>query len=201
MEDMTPEHVLQYWFGTETDDGVVAQQQASLWWKKSATTDNEIRSRFEPLVNKAGAGALDAWRTSASGRLALIILMDQFPRNIYRYTPRAFQFDRIALQICQEGLAAGDDQQLRPVERVFFYMPLEHSENIEHQNLSVKLFENLCRDIHPEAKEAFAGFFDYAVRHREVIERFGRFPHRNKILGRHSTAGEVRFLSQLNSSF
>lgn len=201
MEDITPEHLLQYWFGTEADDGVVAQQQASFWWKKCATTDNEIRARFEPLVSKAAAGELDAWRTSASGRLALIILMDQFPRSIYRNTPKAFQFDRIALQICQEGLANGDDQQLRPVQRVFFYMPLEHSENIEHQNLSVKLFEKLSRDIHPEVKEAFSGFFDYAVRHRDVIERFGRFPHRNKILGRQSTDGEALFLSQPNSSF
>ena len=125
----------------------------------------------------------------------------QLPRNIHRNTPRAFAFDPIARVHCRDGIALGFDTRLRPIERVFHYLPLEHSELLADQNDSVRLFSDLVRDASGETKELFAGYLRFAERHREIIERFGRFPHRNRILGRDSTAEEIAFLQTPGSSF
>lgn len=196
-----PAMVLDYWFGDEPDDGRAASQQASLWWSKNADTDADIGARFERLALAAERGDLVEWTSSASGRLALIITLDQFPRNIYRDTPDAFRFDALARQHCLDGLATGQDRALRPIERVFWYMPLEHSEDLAHQERCVALFQELAAEVDVSVKPTFDYFLDFAVRHRDIIQKFGRFPHRNAILGRPSTSDELAFLEQPGSSF
>ncbi len=193
--------ILNFWFGDSDDDAVVAKQQQQLWWSKNTETDTAIRRRFEPEVIAAGAGELDHWRSSTSGWLALIILCDQFPRNMYRDSAQAFSFDPKARALCLEGLAQGMDQPLRPIQRVFCYLPLEHSEDLEHQQQSVTLFTQLAAHAADGERETFDGFLDFALRHHAIIERFGRFPHRNAILGRESSAEEIAFLKEPGSSF
>ncbi len=197
----TPQTVLEYWFGTNSDDAVVAREQASLWWSHDPQVDAEIRARFQPLVEQAAAGALDGWAGSPEGRLALILVTDQFPRNIFRGAPQAFAYDEIALRLSLDGLAGGEDRQLRPIHRVFLYLPLEHSEDLEHQVRCVALFRQLASDVPETHTKVFEGFLDYAEQHHAIIERFGRFPHRNAILGRESTPAEIEFLQQPGSSF
>jgi len=195
------ETILGFWFGSDPDDAKTAKERSSLWWSKNPKTDDEIRNRFESLVLVAESGDLDEWRSSTDGRLALILLTDQFPRNIYRGTPAAFRFDRIARNLSLEGLPLGVDKDLRPIQRVFFYMPLEHSENPEDQERSVRLFRDLAGEVSVDLKPMFEGYVDYALRHQVIINRFGRFPHRNSIVGRQSTPEEIKFLEQPDSSF
>jgi uncharacterized protein (DUF924 family) len=193
--------ILHFWFGDDSDDVVVAGKQQALWWSKNPHTDTLIRTRFEPLVLAAEAGELDGWRATPEGLLALILLVDQFPRNIYRDTPDAFSFDPLARKLCLEALDTGADQQLRPIQRIFAYLPLEHSENLAHQQRCVELTTALALQV-PEAwRTSFESFAGFAEKHRVIIERFGRFPHRNAILGRPSTDEELQFLQQPGSSF
>ncbi|MCP9758483.1 DUF924 domain-containing protein [Aquitalea sp. S1-19] len=197
----TQDSLLAFWFGESDDDAQTAATQAALWWGKNPDTDAAIRQRFAPLLPAARKGELNHWCASPKGTLALILLTDQIPRNSYRGTANAFAFDDIALALCRQGLAAGQDRALRPVERVFFYLPLEHAEDPAHQAHSVQLFRELA-DAMPTAQQAvFESFADYALRHQAVITRFGRFPHRNAILGRTSSAEETAFLAQPGSSF
>jgi uncharacterized protein (DUF924 family) len=198
---VTIESILDFWFGGDPDDGVVAKEKAVLWWSKNTPIDEEIRTHFEPWVLKAGAGELADWQTTPSGRLALILLTDQFPRNIYRDSPQAFAFDDKALVWSLGGIKLDFDLKLRPIERVFFYLPLEHAESLRRQEQSVKLFRELADGVGADLKTTFEGYLDYAVRHRDIIARFGRFPHRNQILGRESTPEELAFLNQPGSSF
>ncbi len=197
----TPASVLAFWFGSEISDGTVAQAQSALWWQKNPATDDAIRARFAGWTAQAASGALDAWRATPQGLLALIVLTDQFPRNMYRGTPQSFAFDALALGLCREGLARGADRQLRPIERVFFYLPLEHSEVLADQQQAVQNMGALAAAVPADQRAPFEGFADYARRHQAVIARFGRFPHRNAILGRSSTPQEREFLQQPGSSF
>jgi uncharacterized protein (DUF924 family) len=201
LSGMTPATVLEFWFGNARDDTVTAQTQQKLWWSKNATVDAGIRNRFGDLVETAASGKLDHWAQDAHGRLALILLCDQFPRNMYRDTPRAFSYDSLARKLALDGIAAGTDRELRAIERVFFYLPLEHSESVELQERCVALFTALAAGVPEADAKTFKGYVDYAVRHRDVIHRFGRFPHRNHILGRASTPEETAFLKQPGSSF
>lgn len=195
------DEVLHYWFGRAPDDLAVAREKSSLWWSKNAATDATVRRRFEPLVGAAKSGNLDPWRACPRGSLALILLTDQFPRNIYRGTPAAFACDRLARGLCTEGLAQGQDQRLRPIHRLFFYLPLEHAEDLADQNRSVALFRALADQAPAPAKALFDEYLGYALGHRAIIERFGRFPHRNRIVSRQSSAEETAFLQQPNSSY
>lgn len=197
----TADTIRTFWFGAQTDDAIVANEQAALWWRKDTNTDEQICRRFGALTASASRGDLDAWLSAAEGRLALILLTDQFPRNMYRNTPKAFAFDPLAVAWCKDGLRENMHDALRPIERVFFYLPLEHSESREDQELSVGLFTELLEKVKPEAQPAFEGFLDFAVRHRDIIARFGRFPHRNQILGRESSTEEIDFLREKGSSF
>lgn len=193
--------VRRFWFGDERADAAVAADRAALWWEKNADVDGRMRQRFQSLVEAVGAGAHRDWADSAGGLLALILLTDQFPRNIFRGTPRSFAFDARALEFARAAIAHGFDRQLRRIERVFCYMPFEHSENLADQDRAVELFGGL-RDEAPAADAAlFADYLDFAERHRAIVRRFGRFPHRNGILGRDSTAEEIEFLRQPGSSF
>ncbi|HTD04234.1 DUF924 family protein [Undibacterium sp.] len=200
----TIDSILAFWFGTDTDDAATAQAQGKLWWQKQPETDALIRQRFAGYTHQAANGALQDWAATPSGMLALILLTDQFPRNMYRDTPQAFAFDGLARACCKQGLAAGLDLPLRPIQRVFFYLPLEHSESLPDQQQSVRLFEKLAEanaGSRRPAGQTFAGYVDFAKRHHEIVRRFGRFPHRNRILGRASTAEETAFLQEKGSSF
>lgn len=198
---MSSDEILEFWFGTAEDDLSADREKSSIWWSKNANTDAAIRVRFEPSIIAAASGKLENWRASTEGRLALILLTDQFPRNVYRGTPAAFRCDGIARQLCLDGLASRMDKELRLIQRVFFYMPLEHSEELEHQVLSVQLFRELSGEAPAHAKALFEKHASYAVGHHTIIERFGRFPHRNELLGRHSSREEIEFLHQPNSSY
>ena len=189
--------ILDYWFGDDPDDLNVIKARGSLWFGKDEQVDRYIRQQFAPLLDA------DYDRSSMTVRqtLAQVILFDQFTRNIFRGQAEAFACDPLVLQMVVAGLEADVDRQLRPVERVFFYLPLEHSENLDDQNRSVGLYQRLAAEVSAAWREAFNGFVDYAVRHQVIIERFGRFPHRNALLGRESTAEEIKFLAQPGSSF
>ena len=197
----TPDTLHAFWFGTSPQDAEVIARQSALWWQKQPAVDTEIRKRFAPLVERAATGELDSWLGELRGRLALILLTDQFPRNIWRNQAAAFAFDVLALRWAKEALVLGLDTRARPIERVFLYLPLEHSENLADQQHAVRLFDALAASVSSELRPAFDGFLDYARRHLEIIERFGRFPHRNAALGRETTAAEADFLRQPGSRF
>jgi uncharacterized protein (DUF924 family) len=193
--------VLGYWFGRADDEAGVFAEKGSLWFAASDAVDAEIGERFAALREEAVGGALDGWLGSPHGRLALVILVDQFSRNLFRGDARAFEHDALARGWVDEGLRLGDDLALRAVERTIFYLPLQHAESIADQQHALVLFAHL-RDSAPSALRArFENCLDYAVRHRDIVARFGRFPHRNAALGRASTPEEIAFLRQPDSSF
>jgi uncharacterized protein (DUF924 family) len=187
------EKILDFWFGQPGQE--IYGKPRQIWFAKKPEFDLEVRSRFLSDYEQAAAGNLDEWKDSPLSCLALILLLDQFPRNMFRGTAQAFATDWQALSTAQYAVAQAYDRKLLPVQRWFIYCPFEHSENLEHQNQAVALFGQLGDD--PDSADTI----NYAIRHREVILRFGRFPHRNEILGRVSTPEEEEFLQQPGSSF
>jgi len=185
--------VLAFWFGPP--DSPELGRPRKCWFEKSALFDAGIRSRFLRLYERAAAGELGAWQRTPLSALALAIVLDQFPRNMFRGEARAFASDALASRVARGIAGSGFDALLRPVERWFAYLPFEHAEDLAAQRRSLALFGGLAQ--HTES----AGTLDYARRHYEIIARFGRFPHRNAILGRESTPEEIEFLKQPNSSF
>ncbi len=175
------------------------KNKPSFGGRKIARPTTRCGGASKTAVRSAATGELNEWLATARGRLALIILTDQFPRNIYRDTARAFSCDSKALAWCLEGLHGRSDRELRPIERVFFYLPLEHAESREHQAKSVECFTELAASVPMEQRSTFEEYLDFAMRHRDIIDRFGRFPHRNNILRRESTAEELAFLTQSGS--
>ncbi|KMJ54051.1 membrane protein [Vogesella sp. EB] len=186
--------VVRFWFDG-TDEAQLAASR-SAWFRKDAAFDDAIRQRFLPLWQRVAAGELLPDPTDAHAVLAWLIVADQFSRNLFRGEAQAFALDAAARTVAKAALASGLEQQLPPVARWFFYLPLEHSEALADQDESVRRFESLPPDS-PER----AGVVDYAEKHRAIIARFGRFPHRNAALGRPSTADELQFLAQPGSSF
>lgn len=184
--------VLDYWFGPRP---TLAERQ-SLWFGKDAAVDTEIHRRFAATHQAALAGGLDAWLDAPDSALALVVALDQFPRNMYRDTPAAFAADAQARSAARLALERGHDQALEPARRMFLYLPFEHSEDLADQRLSVRLFAALA-DAAPGMDRAY----DYALRHYCVIQCFGRFPHRNAILGRADTPAEAAFLLEPGSRF
>ena len=195
------DELLQFWFGDDPDDAAVAEAQAGLWWGHRQETDELLQARFGAAASAAAADVLDHWAGSPRGRLALILLLDQLPRAIHRATPAAFAQDPKARAVAERGLESGADRLLRPIERLFLYLPFEHSEDLADQDRSVELYKELLSSVETAYRETFTSFVDYANRHQDVISRFGRFPHRNQILGRESTPEEKAFLDQSGSSF
>ncbi len=195
--------ILNYWFGELKEDEAPSGEYYKMWFSKSIEVDDFIRTNFEDDLKYAVEGKLKSWEDSSQGTLALIILLDQFPRNMYRGNERAFAQDSLALGVCLRGVQKGFDKKLYSVERLFFYMPLEHSEDLELQKKSVEYFTILEKLFisSPSLASMVSEFRDYAERHYVIIERFGRFPHRNEILGRKSTPEEIEFLKQPGSSF
>jgi uncharacterized protein (DUF924 family) len=197
----TPASILRFWFGDDPGRSASDPAGARLWWSKQPEVDAAMRERFGPWVEKAGAGALDAWAAQPEGRLALILLADQFTRNIHRGTPAAFSLDPQAQAWCEQGWAEHAFDTLAPAQRLFACMPLEHAESLPHQDRAVALIRALRDSLPPAEQPGFDGFVDFAERHREVIRRFGRFPHRNAVLGRPSTPDELAFLRTPGSAF
>jgi len=195
------DELLELWFGVEQDDAEAGKRQADLWWGQSPATDEMLTARFGQAAAWAAGGFFDHWTGSPRGRLALILLLDQLPRVIHRGSPAAFAQDGRARQVADRGLASSADRLLRPIERVFFYLPFEHSEDRGDQRRSVELFSVLTDEVPEGWRATFDGYLDYAVRHRVIIDRFGRFPHRNAILGRESTPEEIEFLKEPGSGF
>ncbi|MBF2015133.1 MAG: DUF924 domain-containing protein [Rivularia sp. T60_A2020_040] len=185
--------ILNFWFGNPEDADYGKPKK--IWFAKEPEFDEELRRCFLTDYEKAAAGYLDEWKDSPLTCLALILLLDQFPRNIFRETPQAFATDWEALSTAHLAIAQGYDRQLLNVQRWFVYLPFVHSENIDHQRQAVKLFQKVSGD-----KDS-ASAIENAIRHRSVIERFGRFPHRNLILGRLSTPEEKEFLKEPGARF
>ncbi|MGD8825141.1 MAG: DUF924 family protein [Myxococcales bacterium] len=199
--DQRTEEILGFWFGSLDELGRASAEQRKKWWTKSSEFDDEIKARFETDYDAVTAGEREGWRRSARGALAYIIVVDQFSRNMFRGTPRMFAADGLAREACREGLERGFREALAFDERVFFYLPLEHSEDLTAQRRCAKLFEAEVEQA-PDALKADAQYYlDFAERHRAIIERFGRFPHRNEILNRESTPEELAFLNEPGSSF
>lgn len=191
---MPPEarDVLDFWFA--------AAQQVH-WFEKSDAFDAQIRSHFGSLHQRAVDGELDSWALEPERWLALLIVLDQFSRNLYREDGRAYAADAKVRSIVLPGLARGDDKRLSMLQRVFVYIPLEHAEDLALQDRAVDLFTQLSEDVSVDERPTYLNYLDYARRHREVIARFGRFPHRNQVMGRVSTAAERTYLSQPSTGF
>jgi uncharacterized protein (DUF924 family) len=184
--------VLEFWFG---------EPARSLWFATRPTFDDEVRSRFGAVVAAAAAGELDPWAADPGSALALTIVLDQFPRNIHRGTPAAFAHDARARAVADRAIQRRFDLAVPLDRRIFFYLPFQHSEVLADQDCSVKLFTRWASE-HPEDRRAHADDeMTYVIRHHEIIRRFGRFPHRNAILGRASTPDEIAFLREPGSSF
>ncbi|WP_173912067.1 DUF924 family protein [Acinetobacter sp. Marseille-Q1618] len=179
---MKYQEILDFWFNPETQP---------FWFAKSDDFDQQLRTRFTDILQQAKQAELYTWRKNAEGRLAEIIVLDQFSRNIYRDQAAAFAQDAQALTLAQEAIRLGLDQDLRPEQRSFLYMPYMHSESKLIHVQALQLFEDLANPVN----------LDFEQKHKVIIDRFGRYPHRNAILGRESTAQEIEFLKQPNSGF
>ena len=195
--------ILHLWFGEDAAD--IVEDRGQLWFAGGAAIDQQIQAQFSQSVIAAANGELSWWQHEPKSCLALILLLDQFTRNIFRGTAKAFASDALVVDICKTGLASAFDKQLTLSQRVFFYLPLEHSESLADQELCVTLFTELAEDAAKKYGEQyqklFAGYIDYAVDHRNIILKYGRFPHRNKALDLTSTQAELDYLNQGGTSF
>lgn len=187
--------VLDFWFGPGRNDQPTIDARMDRWFASDPAFDAEIERRFGALVERASRGKLASWATTARGRLALILLLDQFRRHIYRGKPEAFKRDPQALKLCVEGAMGGDYKTLGPFEQAFFFMPLQHAESLKVQERSVKIYAGLVAGVSDTLKATFATFAQFAELHRDIVAAYGRFPHRNRILGRPDTPGEREFLA------
>ncbi|MEN3352903.1 MAG: hypothetical protein V7640_1061 [Betaproteobacteria bacterium] len=198
---MTPEEVHEFWFGDALTDPEKAKARMTFWFRATPDIDALITQRFATAVQDAASGALAAWTLKARPGLALIIVLDQFPRNTGRGTAAAFAHDRPALIVARRGVAAGFLDALTTVEQAFFLMPFQHSEDLACQREGMALFQHLAEVASSEWRPIAEEMLRYARMHLEIIERFGRFPHRNRILGRHSTPDERAYLNSNQESF
>lgn len=193
--------VLDFWFGHLDDDGLPDALCRKRWFRASKTFDWEIRRRFLSMVLVASEDGLDGWRSEPGGALAEILLLDQFTRNIHRGTALAFSNDRLARRLCLEGLDQGRDVSLPPIMRAFFYMPLQHSERLQDQERVIGLYDQLVAQSEGELRALLQGFLESARNHAEIVQNFGRFPHRNRLLGRTSTSDERQYLEEGGARF
>jgi len=189
------QNILEFWFGLLTSKTDIPEDKASMWFVNGPDYDHVIREKFLTLHSQARCGQLSHWQNSAKSLLALIVVLDQFSRHIYRNSAQSFAQDEQAIQLVRGGIHAGYDQNLFFVERQFFYMPLMHAENIDIQNLSVKMFTGLRDEAPSELRETYTRILGFAESHHFVISSFGRFPELNEILNRKSTESEIEFLS------
>lgn len=199
---MTPADVLTYWFGNKTIIFHHIEERNALWFHAHPKTDAEIKEKFSDLLIEVKNGQHEDWLDTPQGRLAYIIVLDQFSRVVYRGQPEAFATDEHCMQVVQVGLSKEHDLALTPIERVFFYMPFQHTENATFQKQGLPLFQSLVNDACDESQKVyFDEYAAYAHRHAIVIDQFGRFPHRNALLGRNTTPDELRHLEKFPNGF
>ena len=207
MSERRAQDVLDYWFGADPLAPDQRLQRMRLWFggdeppEIRALRDETIATRFGPLARAAAEGQLDAWVSSPHRLLALVLLLDQFPRNIHRGTAEAFAQDERALELVMAGLQTAADATLTPIQRVFFYMPLQHAESPDVQDEAVAAFQRLAVEAPPEHRALFQNCLQFAQLHQRIVARFGRFPHRNAILGRQSSPAEEAFLRDETQRF
>lgn len=189
------DRVLAFWFQQRELSAPQIDARMDTWFGEDPVFDHEIERRFADDIERASSGKLDHWAETPRGRLALILLLDQFRRNIYRGTAQAFDLDKLALKLCVEGAMQKMDKDLSPIERVFFYMPLQHAESRRVQAKSVEIFKRLATAVSATYRETFETISQFAELHHDIVAQYGRFPHRNKLLGRDNTEEETEYLS------
>jgi uncharacterized protein (DUF924 family) len=194
-------NVLDYWFGSRPINPSAASARGNFWFGADKDADYDIERRFGKLVSAARAGSLDSWRTDPENCLALIILLDQFPRNLYRGQAGAFASDEQALKLSRDMVKRGLLAQLDYPERAFALMPFQHVESKQGQRESVELFQEQADSAPEDWKKIMQGYADFADQHCQIVERFGRFPHRNVVLGRENSVEEAEYLSDGGSRF
>ena len=187
--------ILSFWFKEHELSAPQIDRRMDIWFGENAAFDQDIATRFGDDIEQASQGRLNHWAAEPRGRLALILLIDQFRRNIHRNTAKAFSHDKLALRLCVEGAMEKKDQGLTPIQKVFFYMPLQHAESAKVQAKSVELFNRLADSVSPTYQETFLTVAQFAELHKDIIDQFGRFPHRNRLLGRDNTPEEDEYLA------
>ena len=187
--------ILEFWFREQAMTAPQIDRRMDIWFGEDPVFDHEIEKEFADDVNMASEGKLNYWAAEPRGRLALIILIDQFRRNIYRNTADAFAMDKAALKLCVEGARQKKDKGLTPIQQAFFYMPLQHTEVLKVQDMAVEIFNRLSEAVSPTYRETFETMATFAELHRDIIAQFGRFPHRNQLLGRENTPEEDEYLA------
>ena len=187
--------ILSFWFKEQALSAPQIDRRMDTWFGEDPVFDHELEKAFGNDIERASKGELNHWAESPRGRLALILLIDQFRRNIYRNTEKAFEMDKLALKLCVEGAMEKKDKGLSPIEKVFFYMPLQHAESARVQAKSVELFTRLAESVSPTYQETFLTIAQFAELHKDIIDQFGRFPHRNTLLGRKNTPEEDEYLA------
>ncbi len=200
MDDRARE-VLDFWFGPLDEAGFADEAHTKRWFMKDDAFDEEIRTRFAGLYEEIAAGEHTSWRDTPRGALAYVIVLDQFSRNMFRGSGKMYAEDAKAVAATKDAIVRGFDLQLQPAERTFLYMPLMHSEALHDQEACIHQFEALAESLEGEAARRVANNVDYAKRHRDIVARFGRFPHRNDLVERPTTDEEAEFLDQPGSSF
>ena len=189
------DEILSFWFKEQALSAPQIDHRMDIWFGEDPDFDDQIETAFADDVNSACKGKLDHWAAEPHGRLALIILIDQFRRNIYRNTAKAFSQDKLALKLCVEGAMEKKDKGLTPIQKVFFYMPLQHAESRKVQAKSLELYNRLAESVSPTYQETFLTVAQFAELHKDIIDQFGRFPHRNELLGRANTPEEDEYLA------
>lgn len=195
------QEILEFWFGELNDHDDYPLEKSKLWFRKDDSMDEHIRDRFSASMDRVATYPLETFLSEPRRALAAILLFDQFTRNSFRDTPDAYDYDRDALEITRKGIDATVDQSLRLIERAFFYMPLMHAEIKSVQKLSLRKYKDIVAEATPRFKPHAENFYKYAEMHADIVLRFGRFPHRNGILGRKSSDEEEAFLRLPGSSF
>lgn len=196
-----PDDVLEFWFADASTSPQATQERNAFWFGANPETDSSVWEIFADVITDAAANVYDHWGETALGRLALIILLDQFPRNIYRGTSEVYRYDEQALGLAGQGVTLGHLAGLSVPEQAFFLMPYQHSEDISVQRAGVQLMQALVTEAPEEWQPVAQGYLDYAVRHHDIVAAYGRFPHRNSLLGRSSTAAEDEFLAGGGETF
>lgn len=195
------ERILSFWFKARELTAPQIDGRMESWFGEDPVLDHEIEKAFGNDVEDASSGKIEYWSHQPNGRLALILLLDQFRRNIYRGTADAFAKDKLALKLCVEGAMQKKDKGFTPIQRVFFYMPLQHAESRKVQAKSVDIYRRLAQAVSPTYRETFETIAQFAELHCDIVERFGRFPHRNKLLNRQNSPEEEEFLAGDSPSF
>jgi uncharacterized protein (DUF924 family) len=196
MLDPMVDDILKFWFGRIEETVVPSRRRARVWFGDCPEVSAEIKDRYTSLLVKPVQAISKKWAHDPHGRLALILLVDQFSRHIYHGQPEAYEHDKFALKVCKDGIKSGADHALSLIERVFYYFPLLHSEKISDQNQGISAYQQLAALSLPETKTIYDSFLRFAQHHFQVISEFGRFPQRNEVLGRRTTSEEMIYLRE-----